>query len=449
MTSFLRKPIPFHRKKGKASYCLATFIIFFSICIPEKVISQTALGQLEIMAGRRADQVSVPSANSYSINWQQRREYLEQKRQEDAAENYSKGVNAFNKKNWNEAVRYLKKAARKDPNNLTYKNVLQQAEANLQREQQQNKELQNDIRRQEEERKRRDEEIQRKEAERLEKEQKEQAAIKEKINEAEKTILAFKKDIKYAQGHLKNYTKALTNNNTDLEKWGKEVDDAYNRVLEDSKGYLSGMFIKYNMLQGILKRSYVEALYKRTGNLCKSSNPEIQKWFAKELKNIDVRIDEVQDVVDRVSLGGDLAELLSGDKEQAGRNLKILIFLNGILETAHISDYDNLIKEAEKPFGLTNMPGEYFEQAKMIGETYSNIGAMCFGWYHIRKLNASNEEMAQKVAVFSAGVEQRMKEIDCLEKCIKKYTDHCLEGCTGKTKWSTPPPPLLFEYRNW
>jgi hypothetical protein len=61
----------------------------------------------------------------------------------------------------------------------------------------------------------------------------------------------------------------------------------------------------------------------------------------------------------------------------------------------------------------------------------------------------SNEELAKKVAIFSAGMEQRMKEIDCLEKCIKKYTDRCLEGCTGKTKWSTPPPPLLFNNRNW
>ena len=437
------------RIKTTASYRLVQFVFLLIFFIPGKIIGQSALGQLETMAGRRIDQTSVPAVNSYSINWQQRKEYMEEKRREDAQENYSKGVNAFNQRNWDDAVRYLKKAARKDPNNGTYKNVLQQAEANLQKEQQQNKELQDRIRNQEQERKRREEENQRKEAERLEKERREQEAIKQKLEEAENTILSFKKDIKNAQGYLKNYTKALNNNNSELEKWGKTVDDAYNNVLENSKGYLAGMFIKYNLLQGILKRSYVEAVYKRMGNLWKSPNPAIQKWLARELKAVDLRIDEVQDVVDRVSLSGDLAELLSSDKELAGKNLKILMFLNGILETSHISSYDNLIKEIEKPFGEKLMPGEYFEQAKMIGETYSDIAAMCFSWYHIRKLNADNEEIAQKVGLLSAGMEQRMKEIDCLKDCMKKYTDRCLENCTGKTKWSTPPPPLLFEHRNW
>ena len=62
----------------------------------------------------------------------------------------------------------------------------------------------------------------------------------------------------------------------------------------------------------------------------------------------------------------------------------------------------------------------------------------------IKKLNTSNEEMSRKISLLSAGMEQRINQIDCLEKCIKKYSDRCLENCTGKTKWSTPPPPLIF-----
>jgi tetratricopeptide (TPR) repeat protein len=438
-----------YKKKLLMFFCVAAVLFFIN-----PAIGQTALRQLESWAGRSINSYSVPAPSapsSSSGGGTYRNPFVKtfEQKQDEARDHYQKALKEMNSRNWEDAIRMLNKAIRKDPYTQYYKDKLREAETTLAKEKQQNKEYQDRIKQQEEASKRLEEEKRRIEEARLEKERKEQEAIKEKIMEAKETIIAFKKDIKYAQGHLKNFTKSLTNNNADLEKWGKEVDDAYNRVLEDSKGYLSSMFIKYNMLQGILKRSYVEALYKRTGNLCKSSNPEIQKWFAKELKKIDVRIDEVQDVVDRVSLSGDMAELLSGDKEQAGRNLKILMFLNGVLETAHISDYDNLIKEVEKPFGLTNMPGEYFEQAKMIGETYSNIGAECFGWYHIRKLNASNEEMAKKVAIFSAGMEQRMKEIDCLEKCIKKYSDRCLEGCTGKTKWSTPPPPLLFNNRNW
>jgi len=431
------------RKKKKDSFSLATFIILLAVCIPEKNIGQSALGQLETMAHRRVDQTSVPSANSYSINWQQRREYLEQKRQEDAAENYSKGVKAFNQRNWDDAVRFLKKAARKDPNNGNYRSLLQQAVSNLQNEQQQNKELQDRIKRQDEERKRQDEEIQRKESERLEKERREQEAIKQKLVEAEETILSFKKDIKIAQGQLKNYTKALTNNNSELEKWGKTVDDSYNNVLENSKGYLAGMFIKYNLMGG-LKRQFQKDVFKKMGNLMNSSNPEIQKWLAREMKAVDVKADRIQDVIDRVSLGGDLAEILASDKEKAGSNLKVLLFLNGVLETSHLSQYETLMKET-----LGAMPGEYFEQAKMIGETYADLAAICYSWFSIRKLNADNNEMANKVNILSIGVEQRMKEIDCLERCMKKYTDRCLENCTGKTKWSTPPPPLLFEHRKW
>ncbi len=421
-----------------------------SISITAK--GQSALGQLESWAGTSINSVYVPTPSSPSGNGGTYKnpfvKTYEQKASE-AADHYQKALKAFSSRDWNDAVRLLRRAVRKDPYNQIYKDKLREAEAALAKERQENKEYQERLK-EEEEARRRSEELRKKQEElRLEQERREQEAIKAKIEEAREKISDYKKDIKYAQGFLKNYSKALAGNSADLDQWGKEVDNAYKKVLEDSKGYLASMFIKYNLLQGILKRSYVESLYKKTGNLCNSSNPEIQKWFAKELKNIDIRIDEIQDVADRVSLGADLAELLAGDKEQAGRNLKILMFLNGLLETSHISSYDNLIKEVEKPFGETNMPGEYFEQAKMIGETYSNLGAICFGWYHIRKLNAANTEMAQNVALYSAGMEQRMKEVDCLEKCIKKYTGNCVENCTGKTKWSTPPPPLLFNHRNW
>lgn len=434
--------------RKKRNWFLSTFIpaLLLSVCIPQKTMGQSALSQLESWAGRSVGSVNVPSPSSpsgifnYKVPFQKTQAQLAG----EAKDHYQNATKAFYSRNWDEAIRLLKKASRKDPYNQTYKNKLTEAENALYEERQKNKVYQEALKQQKEEQRTRDEAIQRKEIERLEKERKEQEAVRKKINEAKKTIESFKKDIRNAQGHLKNYSKALANNNSELEKWAKEVDDMNNKVLDESKSYLISMFIKYNMLQGILKRSYTETLYKRTGNLCKSANPAIQKWFVKELKSIDVRIDEVQDVVDRVSLGGDMAELLNGDIEQAGRNLKILMFLNGVFETAHFSDYDNLIKQVEKPFGLTNMPGEYFEQAKMIGIVIASFESTAFSWFQIRKLNISNEEMAQKVTIYSAVMEQRMNEIDCLEKCIKKYTNRCLEDCTEKTKWSTPPPLLLF-----
>lgn len=433
------------KRSNSQLYLPASFLVLASIAVPVKCLCQTALGQLESWAGQSVSSVYVPSpsysgsGNNYRVPFQKTYE----QKQAEAANHYQKAMKELSEKNWEAAVRLLQKASRKDPYNNNYKNKLAEAEQALERERQANKDYQERLKREAERQKQTEERLRKIEEQRLENERQYQAQIKAKIEEAKDMISSFKKDIKYAQGHLKNYTKALQNNTGEIEKWASEIDKAYENTLENSKGYLAGMFIKYNMLQGILKRSYTEALYKRTGNLWKSSNPEIQKWFAKQLKEMDVRIDEVQDVADRVTLGGDLAELLSSDKEQAGKNLKILMFLNGVFETAHVNSYETFMKEALNG----SMPGEYFEQAKMIGETYSDIAAMCYSWFKIRKINASNEEMARQISLFSGGMEQRMNEISCLEKCIKKYTDNCIGNCTGKTRWSTPPPPLLFPSR--
>lgn len=442
-------PVFFTAKRMSVRLYAAAIFLF----VPVFTTGQTALRQLESWAGMSINSYSVPapSAPSGNSNYTYKNPFVKtyEQKQAEASDHYQKALRSFNSRNWDDAVRQLNKAVRKDPYNQAYKDKLREAEAALARERQQNKEYQDRLKREEEERRKAEEERQRQEQLRVEKEQREQEIIKEKIKEAKETVLAFKKDIKYAQGHLKNYTKALANNSGELYKWATELDEMNKKLIEESISYLGGMFIKYNLLQGILKRSYVKDLCKRTGNLSNSANPEIQKWFVKELKKIDVRVDQFQDVADRLAMGLDIGEMLTKDKQDAGTTLRILMLINGMFETAHISSYETLIKEKELPFGLDKMPGEYFEQAKMIGTVIASLESTAYSWFHIRKLNASNEEMAQKVALYSAGMEQRMKEIDCLEKCIKRNSANCLEECTGKTKLSTPPPPLLFNYRNW
>ncbi len=436
-------------KQVTAFFCAVTAVLL----MPFFASGQTALRQLESWAGRSINSYSVPSpsAPSGSSNYTYKNPFVKtyEQKQAEASDHYQKALRAFGSRNWDDAVRQLNKAVRKDPYNQAYKDKLREAEAALAKEKQQNKEYQDRLKREEEERRKDEEDRQRQEQLRLEKERREQEIIKEKIKEAKETVVSFKKDIKYAQGHLKNYTKALANNSGELEKWATELDEMNKKLIDESISYLGSMFIKYNLLQGVLKRSYIKDLCKRTGTLSNSANPEVQKWFAKELKKIDVRVDQFQDVADRLSMGFDIGELMLQDKEEAGRTLKILMLINGMFETAHISSYEKLIKEQELPFGLDKMPGEYFEQAKMIGTVIASFESTAFSWFHMRKLNISNEEMAQKAAIYSAGMEQRMKEVDCLEKCIKRNSGNCLEECTGKTKLSTPPPPLLLNYRNW
>ena len=418
--------------------------IVLTLLTSQPVKGQPALRQLEIMSGRSIGSLPAPAAPSPgSISYKNPFQKTGYQLEQEAREHYQKSLKEYNNRNWSDAIRLLKKAIRKDQYNQTYKTKLREAEAAQEREKQQNRELQEKLKYEEEVKRKAEEEKQRIEKARLDKERKEQEAIKENLKKAERTILAFRKDIKTAQLQLMNYTKALKNNNSELEKWGQQVDQSYNSVLDNSKEYLAGMFIKYNLLGG-LKKQFHKDVYKRMGNLWKSSNPEIQKWLAKQLAAADLKAERVEDIVDFVSQGGDLAELLTADKEKAGYNLDVLLFINGVLESSGVAGYDKFMENA-----LGNMPGDYFEQAKMIGETYADLSAICYSWFSIRKLTASNEEIAQKVKIISAGMEQRMEEIECLKKCLQKNTTRCLENCTGKTKWSTPPPPLLFNYRNW
>jgi hypothetical protein len=223
----------------KKSLSLVFSVMAVLIFIPV-VNGQTALRQLESWAGRSINSYSVsapsaPSSSSGSGTYQNPFVKTFEQKQDEARDHYQKALKDFNSRNWEDAIRLLNKAIRKDPYTQYYKDKLREAEMALAKEKQQNKEYQDRIKQQEEARRKLEEEKRRIEEARLEKERKEQEAIKEKIKVAKETIIAFKKDIKYAQGHLKNFTKSLTNNTADLEKWGKEVDDAYNRVLEDSK----------------------------------------------------------------------------------------------------------------------------------------------------------------------------------------------------------------------
>lgn len=434
--------IKFQRVIKKSVY-LITFL--FTVYI-SNLKAQNALSQLEAIAGRRASDVSVPVPSSpYYENNTSRPFFLKTPEQKlaEAADHYDDALKALQRKDWNEAIRLLKKALRKAPDNTLYNDKLKEAKDLLEKERMEHKELQNRINREEELRKIAEEENRKAEEKRMEMIKQEQAAMKAKLAEAEKTIRSMREEIKVVQQQLKYYITVLNNNTTELEQWGQQVDKSYNNVLNNSYDYLAGLFIKYNLM-GALKKELQKDVYTKMANLWKSPDPEIQKWLAKNIKAANLSVNKVQEVVEFVLMGGDLAVLLSTDKEEAGYNLKVLLFLNKVMEISGLSSYEKMMENA-----IGAMPSEYFEQAKMIGETYADLAAICYSWFKIHQTNASNEEIIEKIKILSDGINQRIEEIDCLKKCMKKYTSNCLENCTGKTKWSTPPPPLLFNYRKW
>ncbi len=439
------------------------FVLTFFLLQPQNGYGQTALSQLEQWAGRRASDFAVPAPSapggnnnggSYRVPFQKTAE----QKAEEARDHYQKALKAFTSRDWEDAVRLLKKALRKDPFNSTYINKLREAEAGLEKEQQQNKAYQEKLKKQEEERRAVEAEKRRLELIRQEEERKEQEALKEKINAAENAIKSFKKDIKIAQSKIRSFSKGLANNATELSKWSNEMEESMNSIIDNAVPFIGSIYIKYcfvDMLNPVFKK----ALFEKWSRVFENSSPAIQKWLIAESKAANVNFSKVQDYADRFGMGMDLGEhvqgVLQGNPENVKSELETLLFLNSLLETCHITQYDDLVKRLA-PFPqrigtekIIRMPGDYFELAKIIGTTYTNLAVIGYSWYSVKKTSANSDEMYNNVQILSAGIEQRKREIDCLEKCIKKYSGRCLEECTGKTKWSTPPPPLLFENRNW
>ena len=176
-------------------------------------------------------------------------------------------------------------------------------------------------------------------------------------------------------------------------------------------------------------------------SILQSNDPQMQKWLAMETKLKGITPDKVEDLVDKVEKGFDLNDLLKGEQTGIKPKLDAMLFVNSLFETFNICDYKKLMVK-EKLFGSKEIAGEYFDKAKLIGETYTDLTSICYSWFMINKLTGENEEIAQKVNLLSFNMQYQMKQIDCLKKCMKNYTQNCNEKCTGVTKLSTPPPLL-------
>lgn len=129
--------------------------------------------------------------------------------------------------------------------------------------------------------------------------------------------------------------------------------------------------------------------------------------------------------IDLAGKGGDLTGLLSGDRENAGKSLDALLFINDLLETTKILKWGG---------------GVYFQQAKMIGETYADLAAIGYGWHHIRRFTADTEKYNREIKSLAHRMESKVEEMSCLDRCINHYTNKCVDHCAGKTRFSTPPP---------
>lgn len=429
---------------------------------------RTALGQLESWAGQRISSVNVPAPSAPSgTSGTYRLPFSKTPEQKlaEAGEHYEKARRAMNSRDWEEAVRLLKKAVRKAPHSSLYAQKLKEAENNLENERNASRAYQEQRKKALLEERQREEAARRAEAEREEALKREEAALRDKIDEAGKAIRVFKQDIRDARLRMRNLSKALANNAGELNKWSEEMDQSMDIIMKNAVPFIGSIYMKYCFMD-MLRPEVKQELFSKLARLAGNGNPAVQKWLIEESKVAGIDVSRTQDWIDRFNLGLDMTAYLQqvwqGNAKDIKADLESLLFLHGLLEASKITSYENLVKKGYilgikdpsqvLPGGMKpipRMPGDYFELAKIIGVSYTHLGVIVYSWKQVRQTGTNSDDLYNQVQLLAAGIEQREREIECLEKCMKRYSPGCLEKCTGKTALSKPPPPLLFENRNW
>lgn len=393
-----------------------------------------------------------PGTTTNGTNWIQAQKEARAAQKIINARTYNELGNAeYAKKNWEKAVKYFKKALRNMPEDQVIRNNLRYAEEAYARDKKskadikENEKWQKDYA--EKQRKKAEEEqkiADEKKKAALEKQQALDKAAKElrdqKLKDAEDKILALQKNISQIQKSLQVYSKSLHNNTAEFEKWGNTVDVAYKNVIENTKDEITDFMIKYGLLAAFGPATQKLA-FSKIRSLIQSNEPLMQKWLVVEAKLKGITPDKVEDLIDKVNAGFELNDLLKGEQTGIKPKLDAMLFVNSLFETFNIYDYKTLM-ENKKLFGSTEVAGDYFGKAKLIGETYTDLASICYSWFMIDKLTTDNDAFAQKVNILSFNMEYQMKQIDCLKKCMTNYAAFCNEKCTGVTRWSTPPPLL-------
>lgn len=262
--------------------------------------------------------------------------------------------------------------------------------------------------------------------------------VKMDVEQVQKRIAAVQRNIAGIQNALRAYSRTLHGNKTEFEKWASTVDEAYNDVLSNSQEYVLQMFIKYNLF-GALERNVQKSAYSKLGAYLGSKDPSVQKWLLNQIRREQIQLNRLHKVVDVGNLSGDFASLLKDGQDETKKNMETLLFVNSLLETGEIVKYAELLKSSKI---FRELPGEYFSQAKMIGETYANLSAIVYSWYSIHQLTGDVEKYDREIKSLSYRMRHAMKEMQCLNGCLENPYAKCLDRCAGKTGLSKPPPLL-------
>lgn len=245
----------------------------------------------------------------------------------------------------------------------------------------------------------------------------------EEVAAAQKRIAELKREVSGIQTLLRQYNKSLANNASEFSKWGETVDESYNSVLSESKEYVLGLFLEHNLL-GNLKKIRKES-FDKLGRMAASTDPQIRNWLRRELGGRGVDFERFEKLVKLGQAEGDFAGLLATD-EGMRSHLDAVLLVNDLL---------GIVEQGVPDEGA-------FQTAKMIGSTYADLAAISYSWFAINRLGNDTEKLSREVASLSFRMRQAMKEMDCIDTCVATPGEGCLDRCSGRTRFTTPPPPL-------
>jgi tetratricopeptide (TPR) repeat protein len=269
------------------------------------------------------------------------------------------------------------------------------------------------------------------------------------LEEAQYILTDLKSRLNKTNRLLKTYSKSLANNSQELDTWAEMVDKTYKNTLNVSKEYFTQMFMKYNLLTNFDPK-YKNGPYLKLKELLSSTDPKKSTWLINEFADKHLNPSDVEYVVGLLMLNNDAKSLTSqmfdGNSDKTKTNLDAVLFVNSIFESAKWIKYDDL-KDAPFFRQMANgknktMPGEWFTQAKVIGEVYSDLVVQCVSWNNINRLNEDNAAKIQKVNLLIYSQERTVEQIKCIENSIKDDNLNNVNKCIGKTKLHTPPPFL-------
>lgn len=269
------------------------------------------------------------------------------------------------------------------------------------------------------------------------------------LQEATKKLIELQTQVNNINRLLASYSKSLKNNSGELNKWSETIDKTYQNTLDVSKEYFMQIFLKYSLLTNF-DTEYRNAAYKKLENILSTSDPKTRVWLMNELTSKNISPDQLETFVNIISTGTDAAglfnEIFNGTNNQTKTNLDAVLFINSVFEATGLVKYEDL---KDSPFfkqmsGVKGkvMPSDWFAQAKVVGEVYSDLVVQCVAWYNIDKLNEDTEIISNKVNLLISNQEQTINQISCIEKAINENNLNQVNKCTGKTKLHTPPPFL-------